>query len=470
VRALAVVLLLAAAVLAGCLQSTQAPGGPAGDGAAADPWLHLDAFPVDTGHTDHSDASLHKAAAGIKELAYAETGAFGQPNQMIVNLALAKDTLLASLGGYGGDLAPGMSLEVFNVKDPAHPVVRSLTPFPGGGVEAVAISDDAQWGFLGTEFTGTVGIWSISLADPSHPVPMGFTPIPTEGPHTLRYGKVNGHRLVFSAVAHVATALNAAGMPQDPIPGPPDLRVDVYEFDPARPEAPMALLSTYTAPDQDGVADANGGIPIVHDTFLQVHPITHQPLLYVSHWDRGLRILDLSDPSHPKEVGKYTEVAPADFLAVHTVIPNDALVDGRHYTVLAPICEYNPDQACMMRVLDTTDPTHPTLAGTWELPGQVHGASYTPEILAVHAGKVYLPYTHAGFWVLDINSTANAHDPKTQAYFFASDAPTGPQVSSGPIPWSNSALVKDGDILLADTYSGLHVLKLDPSVPATKAT
>jgi hypothetical protein len=30
-------------------------------------------------------------------------------------------------------------------------------------------------------------------------------------------------------------------------------------------------------------------------------------------------------------------------------------------------------------------------------------------------------------------------------------------------------LVKDGNILLADTYSGLHVLTLDPTVAATTA-
>jgi hypothetical protein len=464
-RVLPVALLLALAAAAGCVQRDAVGTSPSPSGAGHG--LQLAEFPVPLEH-DHTDASLHVASAGLQQVTFLQTGTHGLPDAPIVNLALAKDTLLASLGGYDGSLSPPMSLLVADVKDPDHPIVRSVTPFPGGGVEAVAISDDAQYGFLGTEFTGAVGVWAVSLADPANPMVLGFTPVPTEGPHTLRYGDVNGHHLVFSAVAHVATALNAAGFPQDPIPGPPDLRVDIFEFDPARPQLPMTLLSSYQAQDEDGVSDADGGIAIVHDTFLQVHPITHQPLLYISHWDRGLRILDLSDPTAPKEVGKYTDVAPADFLAVHTTIPDDGLVDGRHYTVLAPICEYNPDQACLLRILDTTDPAHPELASTWQLPGQVHGAIYTPEILAVHAGHVYLPYTHAGFWVLDINSTAKAHAPETQAYFFASNAQTGAQVptATGPVPWSNSVLVKDGAILLADTYSGLHVLRLNATAPA----
>jgi hypothetical protein len=456
-KAALLIVLLATAAVAGCLQAQ--PFSPTPAPASQSAWLDLKEFPVPLEH-DHSVAASHKAASGLKEVAYLASGTHGLPNAPVVNLALAKDTLLASLGGpVGGSLAPPMSLLVVDVKDPDHPAIRSVTPFPGGGVESVAISDDAQYGFLGTEFTGAVGIWAVSLADPALPKVVSFTPIPTEGPHTLRYGVVGTHHLVFSAVAHVATALNAAGMPQDPIPGPPDLRVDIFEFDPSRPAVPMTKLSSYMAQDQDGVPDSAGGIGIVHDTFLQLHPITGQPLLYVSHWDRGLRILDLSDPSNPKEIGKFVDLAPANILAVHTVIPNDGLIDGRHYTVVAPICEYNPDEECYMRVLDTTDPTHPVQVGTWQLPGQVHGGIYTPEIFAVHAGKVYLPYMHAGFWVLDINSTANAKEPKTQAFYFVSSVPEGMSASSGPIPWSNSVLVKDGAMFLADTYTGIHVLR-----------
>jgi hypothetical protein len=417
----------------------------------------IDHFPVELNH-DHGNAALHKATLGFQSVAFLEAGKAPVPDQLIVNIVIAKDTLAASLGNpAGGSLAPPMSLLIANVKDPTHPVVQSVTPFPGGGVESVAISDDARFAFLGTEFSGAVGIWSVSLSDPAKPAILGFTPIPFEGPHTLRFGVVGGKPIVFSAVAHVATAASAATGKQDPLPVGPHLRVDLFEFNAAQAQTPMRLLSSYVAPDQEGVPN---GPAIVHDTFLQVHPITKQALLYVSHWDRGLRILDVTNPSAPKEIGKFVQLAPAKILAVHTVIPNDGLIDGRHYTVVAPICEYDPTEQCYMRILDTSDPTAPIQVGTWQLPDQVHGVMYTPQLFDIHGGVLVVPYMHAGLWSIDINSTAKAARPVTTGYHFITETPHAVGSRGAYSPWSNAVVKKDGYYFVADIYTGLHVVKL----------
>ena len=185
-------LLVTGLALAGCMDDGGDDADGPGAGGASDAWLHLDEFPVELDH-DHTNPALHDAAHGLREVAALSTGF--QADQPYVNLALAQDTLLVSLGGFAGaSLEPPMSLWVVDVADPAHPVSLSLTPFPGGGVESVAISDDARYGFLGTEFSGAVGIWAVDLSDRSQPVPVSFTPILPEGPHTLRYGVVDGDR------------------------------------------------------------------------------------------------------------------------------------------------------------------------------------------------------------------------------------------------------------------------------------
>ena len=39
-----------------------------------------------------------------------------------------------------------------------------------------------------------------------------------------------------------------------------------------------------------------GGSLFNHDNVFHVHPITGQKLLYISYWDAGLRIVDVSNP------------------------------------------------------------------------------------------------------------------------------------------------------------------------------
>jgi hypothetical protein len=67
-----------------------------------------------------------------------------------------------------------------------------------------------------------------------------------------------------------------------------------------------AVVGTYASPEPQGCGDAdcetfNGA----HEGFIQRHPRSGRVLDYVSYWDSGLRIVDVTDPSHPVEVGSY---------------------------------------------------------------------------------------------------------------------------------------------------------------------
>lgn len=454
---------LLAVSIAGCLESTS-------DSKSllplpVDPAPIIDKFPIELNH-DHLNPALHKAQLNLESVAWVRTGVGMIPNAPVFNLGVAKDLLVASLGTFapaGGALAPPMGLLVVDVKDPTKPVALSVTEFPGGGVESVAITDDARFAFLGTEFSGSVGIWTVDLQNPRSPRVVGFTPQATEGPHNIRFGTIGNRQFVFASVAHVATGLSAAGLGQDPLPLI-DLRVDIFEFTPAQPNMPMRLVSSYRAQDTLGT---RGGIDIVHDAVLQVHPITGAPILYVAHWDRGVRLVDLSRPEAPREIGRYVDPAPTDFLIIHTVKPHPTLIEGRHYTVATSQCSYAPQSVCYVRILDATDPAQPIQVGTWTLPDEVHGGGYTTEIFDLADGKVYVPWSHAGVWVLDINSTAKAAAPVALGYYFVSSSTT--TGTGARVPNSNAIVLKDGLAVLADIATGLHTLRFtgDSAAPPT---
>ncbi len=409
-------------LLAGCTEpSDEAEAAPGRVG------LDLDALPEDG------------AAEGIERLGFVATPLVDGLPTHPYNLALGTDVLVASVGAPAPGLAPPMQLAVFDVSVPEDPRLTAQVPLPGGGVEAVAITPDDRFAFLGTEFEGAVGIWTFDLLAPE-PMPAQFTPIATEGPHNIRYAEFGGKEYILASISHVATPLQAAGMGQDPLPVV-DLRVDIFEFDrQAPPYSPMPLISSYQAVDPAG--DARG-VRLVHDAVHQTHPITGQDLMYVAHWDAGVRIVDITDPSAPQEIGVFVDPSPTDFLIIHTVKPHPTLIDGRHITVATSQCAYAPKSECHLRVLDTTDPTNITQIATWQLPGGEHGASMTTEIFDLQNGTVIAPWGGAGVWALDITSPA----PAILGY----DRMEG---------FANAAALNGDVFYVADARAGIHVLRL----------
>ncbi|HWH09306.1 MAG TPA: hypothetical protein VNX21_08905, partial [Candidatus Thermoplasmatota archaeon] len=391
-------------------------------------------------------------SSNMTPLARMSTAFGGRPAQLVVNLVVGRDLLAAALASpAGADPAPGMSLLLADVKDPASPRVLSVTPFAGGGVESVALTPDDRLAFVGTEFSNG-GIWTVDVADPASPRVLAFTPVPTEGPHNVRYAEVEGRRLLLASVSHVQTALNVLGFPQDPLPVGPHLRVDVFEMtDPARP---LTLLSSYAPGDDEGL----DGPAIVHDAVLQRHPRTGQPLMYVANWDRGLRIVDLTDPAAPVEVGRFTDASPSGMLTIHTAKPMPAPIGDRHYAIATSQCAYSPDKECHLRVVDVTDPAAPTLAATWTLPESPHGTLYTTEIFDVDATRVVVPWRHGGTWTLDLSDPTR---PRAVGWHFGQGAPrevATPGLAASP---NANAVALRGDVaFVADIPTGIDVVRL----------
>src|SRR5918992_1560000 len=109
--------------------------------------------------------------------------------------------------------------------------------------------------------------------------------------------------------------------------------------------------------------------------------------LYLGSYGNGMRIYDISDPSSPSFLGKYTPGLRAD------APPDAAVFDGRHIAVLNGTRRTHgalPNDARTDRTefLDVTDPANPKVLWTFG-PDQVDGESHNGDI--VDARRLYLP-------------------------------------------------------------------------------
>ncbi|MEK7349102.1 MAG: hypothetical protein AABZ94_09540 [Candidatus Eisenbacteria bacterium] len=112
------------------------------------------------------------------------------------------------------------------------------------------------------------------------------------------------------------------------------------------------------------------GFNFAHEGFIQRHPRSGRVLDYVSYWDSGLRIVDVTDPRAPAEVGAYDyDFSTNRLRAAHYAAPTPS----GDWVYLEDEIGYL--QAGGVHVLDTsacdgTAPCTPVLVGGWDLPGR----------------------------------------------------------------------------------------------------
>lgn len=112
------------------------------------------------------------------------------------------------------------------------------------------------------------------------------------------------------------------------------------------------------------------GYNFAHEGFIQRHPRSGRVLDYVSYWDSGLRIVDVTDPNAPVEVGSYD----------YGIFTNG--LRSAHYAAATPSGDwvYLEDEIGYYRaggvhILDThacdgTAYCTPVVVGGWDLPGR----------------------------------------------------------------------------------------------------
>lgn len=325
----------------------------------------------------------------------------------------------------------GNHVDIIDVGDPIAPVVIGTYASPVD-IQDVKVSDDCQWLFIGNDEEGSSppvqdqklpgtpvghgGFYVVDVSDPTHPVAKSDLGVgPRRGPHMVTYHKTPGGReLVFGANADVS----------------------INEFD--RASGTLTELARYAAPLQDFNRDPEVFDAYyqgyAHDMFVMEDPVLNKTLLYVANWDAGLRILDLSDPEAPVELGTWNDFPAGHEGNLHTVATE--LIGDRRITVGSVEVGFyvvggyhyvmHTDRS-IVYVWDTTDVTAIRLLGQWENPGQLpadrdgpapvfEASESSTHNFQLEHGRVYLAHYTLGFFVLDVSTPENQTSPQLVAF------------------------------------------------------
>jgi hypothetical protein len=187
-------------------------------------------------------------------------------------------------------------------------------------------------------------------------------------------------------------------------------------------------------------------------------------------WSAGVAVHDLSDPSKPRQIG----FLPVDGVGAHRLW----YVGGRWaYASILPdgYSDY------IFATIDLADPTHPTVAGTWHLPGMHTAAGEQPSWdtnrwryalhhAIIHADTAYASWRDGGLTLLDITDRSR---PKLIAHRNWAPPYGGGTHTSLPLPGRELLVVADEALAdnLADGLKYNWVFNIaEPSNPVSIAT
>lgn len=413
---------------------------------------------------DHLDPALHDTAHGLAlvgshTLASPTDAAAPRGDWMTSEIIVRGDHAFVTYLG-----APWL-LAIVDVRDAANPVLVAQWSTANAWGMDLAVDDAGDFVYVavypsavGDVFTpgytlshlgapdglAVPGIAVVDVRDKAHPALSSFLPMHPLGPHTVGYHKYpDGREIVLGnhADIQVGNAVEIAEVVATPTGG--------------KALRPLSFwwLDSPVSTDQP------------HDVDVQEHPLTGQTLLYVAYTYAGIAIVDISDPSAPMIVSRTTEGpegADAAEALMHDIHPYPTLVDGKHYTLAAPEI-ITGGTSGTLRVFDTTDPSAPTLVGTWIMPGafvtdepfgfSTHNFVYAPD------GQVALAHGHAGVWLIDW--LTNPEAPVATAYYGAAfpgaAPPTWAPVTGTPWYWGTGYDAR-GVLWASDVMGGLVAL------------
>jgi hypothetical protein len=300
-------------------------------------------------------------------------------------------------------------------------LVGSLQPWPDGNWSNVAIDAGRHVAYLGS--FDTQGVAVIDVSDPASPVLTDTlsTDIVPGIPSDSADVDVQGHYL---AVSHQSFEGGFSGVSiydigTDPFHPALYNRIESApvhtaqldpEVDSGRPYVYMngaesdllvtiADIDTGAILSQYGSTEGIGCVPsdedcqtfnFAHDATIQRHPDSGRVLDYVAFWDSGLRIVDVTDPAAPIEVGAFDYDAPTDGqCCAHDAKPTPS----GDWTYLED--EKGVGEPGGVHILDTStcdglSYCTPDEVGFWSVPGHQVDAG------AVHGFNGFFHHEHPG--------------------------------------------------------------------------
>jgi hypothetical protein len=244
------------------------------------------------------------------------------------------------------------------------------------GATDVKFSDDGNYAFLATQALypvlrgsngsteatdpraspqATGGVVAVDISDPGDPRTIdSVTEAFSTGVHNVFHHRIDGTEYVF--------ACKDAGLIS------PDSGVYVLRFD--RDPGKLTVVNRWTADGNTarGEVGPEHRLSYVHDVEVHDDPRTGRPTAYVADWDRGMRVLDVSDPTNIEHVGQF------DMYQSHFAAPFPELVETSEGTKRVAVASHEePDERFDQRI-DTVnnelyntpheDKTNPNSTGT----------------------------------------------------------------------------------------------------------
>lgn len=191
-------------------------------------------------------------------------------------------------------------------------------------------------------------------------------------------------------------------------------------------------------------------------------PLCHHPLrmgdrLYTSYWQEGFFILDISDMQKPRQVSGL-DWHPPFMHPTHTALPIPFPVQGRDLLIVADedVAPLAPSQPAFMWIVDITDETRPWPIASFQVEG--FAGKDAPNQTGCHQPSEKVTGTEIPFaWFgqgLRVIDIADPHIPTEVAHFLPDPPPGESRVTSNDVTTDDRGL-----IYLLDRLRGIHVLE-----------
>jgi hypothetical protein len=426
---------------------------------------------------------------GVKVLAHIDPGAG-------FNADVVAQSGYAYMGSWGAfedpaaglDFCPSLGVRVFDLRNPRRPAHvatfadgTSEPDLDGSWTEKVIVRRVRTKGFHGDlavvsiqscsdrGFTG-FGLWDVT--NPRHPRRLALFETPnTGGSHEIWMATRGNQAFVYTAIPLSELTTSPDYDPQTnsaTTPGEPDFRI-VDVSDPSHP----VKVGEWGAWKELGRYPTTGQGN--EDALSFVHSVITDPTAtraYLSYWDLGTVVLDISDPAHPRFLGR-TSFPPDAEGNAHSA----ALARGGSLLIQTDE-DFEPEPGPNTepgwgypRFFDISDPANPVQLATLKLPTTTQ---LPPPLgfFSVHDPKVrgnraYFSWYSEGVVAVNIARPSN---PTVVAQFVP--PPTsdpmgffGPfflgDPSNPPFPFVWGVFVDRGYVLASDINSGLWVLDFD---------
>jgi hypothetical protein len=400
---------------------------------------------IAVGH-DHTDFDSHVLSNNVELIGHSYLGDNGPPGGL---------GEIDVVGNYAYVAVFNVGFAIVDLSDPAHPTLVSLTETPTPGLPVVGrytadlkVDATGDWVFLAMELSETPGVLIYDARDKANPVFAGFWPAPGTllGCHMVEYAVINEQEYLFCAPLDNAIWI---GLLLPPTPTGQREVVQVGRWVPTTPKfVDQQLNSLQNNPVGYGPSLVSGH----QDMTFQPDPLTGAPTLFVSFWNLGMRIVDVSNPLVPVEVGSWAgEDGELWRGNLHTTVAMES--EGRRIIVTIPEATSPP----ALFVLDATDLNAPVLLAQWTALDDFQGEDgiFSLHNFQIVAGKVYIAMGHGGLWCLDISTPQKQAAPEP----IASYLPHMPRPDGEPYQgyyWDS--VLWNGYWLTADGSGGFYVL------------